>query len=162
MTPEQLTAIKAYIDATPELSAQPLNSDGAFAIAAELNKTAVPDYIVWRTSVMQDEVTAQSGFTWTLVDGLTGGSARIWEWLFDNASRAIDASKVNVRQGIADVWSGTAQKLAVQSAVLAVCKRKATVCEKVLATGTGTTQTPATMGFEGSISYSDVTDARAL
>ena len=34
--------------------------------------------------------------------------------------------------------------------------------EKVLATGTGTTQTPATMGFEGSISYSDVTDARAL
>ncbi len=160
LTPQQLAAIKTYIDATPELAAQPLNSDGAFAIAAALNLPASPEFVVWRTSVAQDEIT-QNGFTWTLVDALSVGSARIWEWLFDNSIRTINPSKVNVRQGIADVWSGTAAKLAVQAAVLGHCKRPATVAEKVLATGAGTTVTPATMSFEGAVSYQDVEQARA-
>ena len=34
LTPAQQATLRAYIDATPELAAQPLNSDGAFAIAA--------------------------------------------------------------------------------------------------------------------------------
>lgn len=159
LTTQQLQAIKTYIDSVPELAAQPLNSDGAFAIAAELNKVASPAFIVWRTSVMQDEIT-QNGFTWTLVDGLSVGTARIWEWLFDNSTRSINPSKVNVRQGIADVWSGTAGKLAVQAAVLGHCKRSATVVEKLLATGAGSDATPATMSFEGSISYQEVEQAR--
>jgi hypothetical protein len=36
LTTAQLQAIKAAIDADPVLSAQPLNSDGAFFIAAEI------------------------------------------------------------------------------------------------------------------------------
>jgi hypothetical protein len=160
LTAPQLQAIKTYIDATPELAAQPLNSDGAFAIAAALNLAASPAFIVWRSKVARDEIT-QNGFTWTLVDALNVGSARIWDWMFDNETKSINPSKVNVRQGIADVWSGTAGKLAVQAAVLVHCKRSATVAEKLLATGTGTDVTPATMNFEGSLSYQDVSDARA-
>lgn len=160
LTPQQLQAVKAYIDATPELAAKPLNSDGAFDIAAAMNQTAVPDFVVWRTSVAQDEIT-QNGFTWTLVDALSVGSARIWTWLFDNTNRTINPSKPNVRQGIADVWSGTGGKLAVQAAVLGHCKRPATVIEKLLSTGTGSDASPATMTFEGSVSYQDIEQARA-
>lgn len=158
---EQLQALKAAILADPALAAQPMNSDGAFAIAAAMNETATPDFIVWRTSVTLEEIT-QNGFTWTLVDALSVGTARIWEWLFDNPARAINPSKPNVRQGIADVWSGTAGKQAVQTAVLGHCKRKATRIEKLLASGTGSDATPATMEFEGPVSYQDVQDARAL
>jgi hypothetical protein len=155
----QLQAIKTAIDADPVLSVQPLNSDGAFFIAAELNKEVSPAFVVWRTSVPLEEITG-NGFTWTLVDALSAGTARIWEWMFDNASRSINPSKANIRQGIADVWSGTAGKLAVQASVLSNCKRNATRAEKILATGTGTTESPAVMGFEGALSYQDVEQAR--
>lgn len=161
LTTAQLQAIKALIDADPALAAQPNNSDGAFAITEALNQIAVPDFIVWRTNVPLDEIT-QNGFTWTLVDALSVGTARIWEWMFDNPTRSINPSKPNVRQGIADVWSGTTGKLAVQTAVLGHCKRQATRAEKALATGTGSDATPATMDFEGALSYQDVQEARNL
>ena len=64
----------------------------------------------------------QNGFDWVEVDNLTVGKARIWEWLFDNATTTINPSKANVRAGIAECWKGTAAKLAVQAAVLAHCK----------------------------------------
>jgi len=159
LTEAQKQAVKAEILADPALAAQPMNSDGAFAIADALNQIAAPDFIVWRTSVALEEIT-QNGFTWTLVDALSVGTARIWEWMFDNPNRTINPSKPNVRQGIADVWSGTAAKLAVQTAVLGHCKRRATRVEKLLASGTGSDATPATMGFEGPIGYQDVQDAR--
>ena len=107
LTEAQKQAVKAEILADPALAAQPMNSDGAFAIADALNQIAAPDFIVWRTSVALEEIT-QNGFTWTLVDALSVGTARIWEWMFDNPNRTINPSKPNVRQGIADVWSGTA------------------------------------------------------
>lgn len=161
LTTAQLQAIKAAIDADPALTAYPNTPDGAFAIAAALNLPASPEFIVWRTSVAQDEI-MQNGFAWVEVDSLTVGKARIWEWLFDNGDAAINPSKVNVRDGIAEVWKGTAAKLAVQAAVFAHCKRPATRLEKLLATGTGTTESPATMGYEGDINYQAVQQARAL
>jgi hypothetical protein len=161
LTTAQLQALKAAIDADPVLSAQPLNSDGAFFIAAALNQEVAPAFVVWRTSVPLEEITS-NGFAWTLVDALSAGSARIWEWMFDNSSRSINPSKANIRQGIADVWSGTAGKLAVQASVLGHCKRNATRAEKILATGTGTTESPAAMGFEGALSYQEIETARNL
>ena len=157
----QKQAIKAYIDATPELASQPMTPDGAFAIAEALNAIAAPQFVVWRTNVSLDEIKKSPNFAWTLVDALTVGAARIWDWMFDNASRSIDASQANIRQGVSDVWTGTAAKLVVRDAVLAVCKRDATVAEKLLASGTGTSVSPATMSHEGSLSYNDVQEARA-
>lgn len=160
LTTAQLQLIKAAILADPALDAQPNNSDGAFAIAAALNQVAVPDYIVWRSSVTQDEIT-QNGFTWTEVDNLTVGKARIWEWLFANSAGAFNPSKANVRAGIIECWSGTAGKLAVQASVFVHCKRAATRAEKALATGAGTTLAPSNMSYEGDLSYQDVEQARA-
>lgn len=161
MTPEQLAAVKAYILADQVLSTKPNNSDGAFDIARELNKLAVPDYYVWRTSVNQDEIT-QNGFDWVRVDNLSIGKARIWDWLFKNSTNSINPSKTNVRAGIDECWKGTAADLAVRATVYLHCYRPATVVEKLLASGLGTTASPSTMGYEGSISYMDVEAARAL
>ena len=157
----QLTALRAYIDADQVLSAVPNTHDGAYAIAEALNLPADPEVIVWRSSVTQDEI-MQNGFDWTRVDNLNNGAARVWEWMFNNAQRSINPSKLNVRAGIGAVWKGTAADLAVRAAVYVHCKRAASRLEALFATGTGTDASPSTMAVEGSIGYLDVYNARRL
>ena len=161
MTPSQLTALKAAILADPTLSALPANSDGAFEIARLLNLNATPDFFVWRTNVPINEIMS-NGFDWTRVDNLTIGKARIWEWMV--ALGNINPSEPNVRAGVLAVFT-TAGDLANRVAVFGHSQRLATRAEKLLATGTGTTTTdqgvgPATMGYEGFLSYQDVEAAR--
>ena len=121
------------------------------ALAAYFNADT-STFIVWRTSVTKEELTANDAFAWDRVDNLSVGKARIWDAMFDNSSRSINPSKANVRAGIAAAWVGTAADLAVRAAVLAQCQRSATRAEKILATGTGTAATPALLTFEGAIS----------
>ena len=155
LTTEQQATLKAFVEADPTLSLIPKTYDGAYAIADLLQGVASPDFIVWRTSVTDDEI-MQNGFDWLRVDNLSVGKARIWEWLFDNNAGAINPSKVNVRAGIDECWKGTAADLAVRAAVYIHCKRKANLLEKLFATGTGSDASPATMAIEGSISYNEV------
>lgn len=109
LTPAQRTALKAFIDNDPELAAYPMNQDGYLDLANRLNQEATPaTFYVWRSSVPIDEI-MRNGMDWTLVDGLTVGKARIWEWL--GRLGAIDASKVNVRAGIDEAWKGTGAAL---------------------------------------------------
>lgn len=157
MTPLQLAAIKADILASPDLNAQPNNSDGAYEIARLYNLPAEQTFIVWRTDVSIDEI-MRNGMDWARVDNLTVGKARIWEWLGRLGS--FDASKVNVRAGIDATWIGTAADLAVRAQVYTHCKRQATRLEKLLATGTGTDASPATMTFEGVVPYQEIEAAR--
>lgn len=158
LTPSQTTTVKAAILADPVLA--PLTSGPGTdysAIADALNADASPDYIVWRTSVTRDEIQKDDNFNWAQVDNLTNGSKyRIWEWMFDNANKSIDPSKANVRSGIDATWVGTAQLLAVRTAVYVHCKRKARRIEKILASGTGTDANPSTLGYEGTISISEI------
>lgn len=159
LTPAQKTALAAHIAASPDLNSIPNSWDGAYAIAEMLQLPASPAFIVWKTAVSQDEV-MQNGFDWVLVDNLTVGKARIWEWLFDNEGSTINPSKANVRAGIAECWKGTAPMLAQQAVVLGHCKRAASRLEKLFATGVGSDASPATMTVEGSINYNDVYEAR--
>ncbi len=159
LTQQQLATLKAAILADPVLSAYPMNSDGAYDIAIALNQTAVPPYIVWKTSVSIDEI-MRNGMDWARVDNLSVGKARIWDWLGRLGS--FDASKTNVRAGIDACWVGTAADLAVRAAVYTHCKRSASVVEKLFASGTGTDASPATMGAEGLIGYQQVEAARNL
>lgn len=163
LTSQQKTALKADIDAIPELAALPNNTDGAFAIRAYYLITASPDFFVWRTKVIQDEIML-NGFDWARVDNLSVGTARVWEWMFDNAQKAFDPSKPNIRAGIQAVWKGTAPDLAVQAVVFGHCQRLANRAEKLFASGAGTTVVngvgPATMSFEGALTFTDIIDAR--
>ena len=129
-----------------------------FTLQTVYNTLAIPTYVVWRTSVDQDEI-MQNGFDWVRVDNLSVGKARIWEWLFSNLSRAINPSKPNVRLGIDEAWKGTAADLLVREAVYVHCKRDATVLEKLFATGAGTTLSPSNMTVEGNAHYEDVKTA---
>lgn len=155
LTPEQNLIVKNYVLADPALSQLPPSADSAFAIAAALSVTASPAFIVWKSSVTQDEI-MQNGMDWTRVDNLSVGKARIWDWMFNNAQGTCNPSKANVRAGINATWVGTAADLAVRASVYTHCKRSATILEKLLATGTGSDATPATMDYEGGLLYNEV------
>jgi hypothetical protein len=160
LTAEQLLLVKNAILADNALNAQPQTPDGAYAIADALNQDASPAFIVWKTRVSKDEI-MQNGFDWVQVDNLTVGKARIWDWLFDNTTNSCNPSKINVRAGVDECWKGTAAMLAVRTAVYIHFKRSATRAEQILATGTGTDAVPATMTYEGRVTYQDILQARA-
>ncbi len=157
LTSGQKATLKTFITNTPAYNSIPNTLDGAWQLAGLLNTTASPDYVVWKSSVSTDEV-MKNGMDWTRVDNLSVGKARIWEWM--TLPGNFNPSKVNVRAGINATWVGTAADLAVRAAVYVHCKRLATVAEQLFATGSGTDDTPSTMGFEGQISPQEVYDAR--
>lgn len=161
MTPAQLATLKAFIEADNALNSQPMSNAGAAVIADVMNAPADPAYIVWRTKVTKDEIML-NGFDWTRLDNLSVGKYRVWAEMFDNAGKAINPAKANVRAGIEAVWVGTAPDLAVRAAVYVHCKRSATVAEKLFATGSGTTNDPSLMAVEGALSVDDIVQAREL
>lgn len=158
LTTQQKATLKAAILANPSWSAQPNTNAGNFIIASDLNAVAVPDYVVWRTSVSLEEI-MRNGMDWSRVDNLSVGKARIWDWM--GRLGVIDPSQSNIRAGIDATWVGTAADLAVRALVYVQCKRKATVVEKLLATGTGTDASPSVMGYEGVITPDQIEQARA-
>ena len=152
LTPAQRPTLLAAVKADPTAAAARVAGD-TFALRAWLNAESA--FIIWRTSVTQDEI-MQNGFDWTRVDNLSVGKARVWEWLFSNQNRAFNPSKANVRAGIDQTWVGTAADLAVRAAVYVHCKRPATQVQKVFAAGTGTDLSPGTLVFEGVVDEVDV------
>jgi hypothetical protein len=152
--PTLLAILKADILADPAFVGQ-----FAEQIAAAYNQPAAPEWIVWKTSVDVDEI-MRNGMDWTQVDNLTVGKARIWDWMTRLGS--FNASKTNIRAGIDAAWVGTAAMLAVRAIIYTHCKRAATRGEKLLSTGTGSTASPATMRFEGVMTYQDVEAAQNL
>lgn len=157
MTPEQLTILKNYITANPVLNAYPMDGDGLNAVADALNAASNPAFYVWKSSVSVDEI-MRGNLDWSQVDNLSVGKARIWDWMTRLGS--FNPSKQNIRAGIDAAWVGTAAMLAVRATIYALCNRPATVAEKLLATGTGTTTDPALLGLEGKITANDVDAAR--
>ena len=107
-----------------------------------------------------------NGFDWTLVDNLTAGKARIWEWMTQLG--VINPSQANVRAGIIASISGTGAAFpTMRTAIFGHCQRLATRFEKLLATGSGTQSTDQGVGpgiatVPGPLSWNDVLTARAL
>ena len=163
LTTAQLQTIKADILASGDLNAFPNTSDGNFAIAALYNLNASPDFWVWRTRVGQLEIvtaTSVDNTNWSWPDFIarSQGERDGWREMFADGG-TVNASLTNVRQGFADIFSGPSGANQ-RTHLLAVGRRKASRIEKLLATGTGSTATPATMGSEGPMSGNDVLNAR--
>jgi hypothetical protein len=166
LTPAQLTTLKADINADPVLSTFPNNDDSNFAIADAYNLVASPDFWVWRSKVTKSELVTSIGpdgttFNWTGNGFITrsAGEQTAWQELF-NGTQSVNASLTNVRQAFADIFSGTGNAAANRTHLLAVARRKATRAEKLFATGTGSAGSPATLTFEGNLSFQDVSQAR--
>lgn len=113
-----------------------------------LNEASNPSYIVWRTAVDPLEI-MQNGLDWSCVDDLTVGKARIWEWL--TKMPTFNPSKINVRAGIDAAWEGTSADLAVRTNVYSHCKRDTTNAERLTASGTGTSESPGSLTWEGEV-----------
>ena len=163
MTNDDLQKLKTAILAETDAEFVAARDSGNNSqMLAWFNSAATPEFIVWRKQVSREEFEEDDAFNWTVVDNLsTGSKYRIWEWMFGSKGY-INPSKANIRAGIAACWVGHAQLLAVQAMVLAKCKRAATRAEKLFATGTGSTGSPAVMGFEGALSIDDIRAAVAL
>jgi len=158
LTPEQIEILRTDMLTHSALDVARLSGDDV-TLANYYNAEASPAYVVWKTRITQDEI-MQNGFDWTRVDNLSVGKARVWEWMFDNGQKSINAAKANVRAGIDAVWVGTAADLAVRANVYVHCKRKATVFERLFATGAGSDASPSIMTVEGRISYAEISGAR--
>lgn len=156
LTPEQLQTFRAalYAETDPEFVGY-REAGLAQPMTEWYNRPANPPKVVWKTRLELEEITS-NGFDWVRVDNLSVGKARIWEWMFGGEDKSINPSKPNIRAGIAEVWKGTAADLAVQATVLQHCKRGTSRIEALFAVGVGTTESPATMGFEGLLTEMDI------
>jgi len=138
----------------------PQTPDGAFAVAEAYNQEAVPPWIVWRTAVPEadcTDLTSAEGTTWnwSAFIARSQGERDGWARLFSRGE--IDAAKPNVRQAIADIFSGAQNNAPAQRThIAAIGKRRATVAEQLFSTGEGSTAVPATLGAEGDLAYADV------
>lgn len=137
--------------------------------ANNLNAPASPDFWVWRTSVSKDELTNSTSvdgttFSWTGAGFITRsqGERDAWRELFNSQNR-VNPSLDQVRTAMGDIFSGgTAPAPANRTHLLTIARRKATKFEKAVATGTGSTASPAKLTFEGSVTAQDVSEARNL
>ena len=158
LTPAQYATLKAAILADATLNAFPNTGDGNFDMAAQkLNVTATPAFIVWKGNVTVTQ-TGQS-FNGTELAGLTTGNQSRLQTIAQYFTGGYNAGLADVRQMFNDIFSG-AGGANTRTNLLALWKRSALLGEKILATGTGSDATPATMGYEGSISPTDVQVAR--
>lgn len=147
LTSAQKATLKTYINAN--LAAN-VNAKEYAAIANALNAVAVPDFIVWKSALSTAEVNSQ--IVWTEVLALSQ-QARDTFVILMNAN-AINPSDANIRTAFSAIFgAGT-----TLTQLTALAKRQATLAEKQLATGTGSTGSPATLGAEGSVSAQDVID----
>ncbi len=153
MTDAQLQTLAADIRASndPEVvAALSIRNDAALTTLYR-QPTA---FVVWRTSIPSAEY--REAITWTEVDGLTNGRARIWEWMTENGTRHLDASKPGIRQGLADAF---AANTTTRANLLAVAKRQASRAEALFVSGAGTSGSPGLLGWEGPLQIGDVSDA---
>lgn len=161
----QLLILKADIAADPVLSILPLTNAAGDQIMGLYNADASPDYWVWKPVLTEHEITDQvsvegTTWSWTAYIGRSVGERDAWVRMF-NGTFSINPSLPQVRQAIADIFSG-AGGAAQRTHLLAMGRRKATRAEKLFATGLGTVAAPSVMSFTGQLSNDDVTTAREM
>ena len=153
LTTEQKATLKTAIQGTPALNQLYVDGDLG-GLANALNAAASPAYIVWRTDVTADE----TGNAWsgTDIDGMSALNMQRLQLLLASSPQGVfDMSRPDRRAGFENPF-GTNQNNASRVAMRAVWKRSASVLEKLFATGSGTDNTPSTMGVVGSIGWMDL------
>jgi len=159
LSPAQSAALKAAILADPVLAAQPMNADGAYAIAVEMNKTAIPAFTVWRSRVPFDEIADNTSVA--DLGTMTSANVSRYQTVMNISPNGL-VPTTDRRAGFEDIFGGAAGATIRAKIGLAgtVWKRFATRVEKLFATGTGSDAVPATLTFEGVLGYPDVVIAR--
>ena len=157
LTVPQRTALFADIQADVAFAEIPNTPEGSAVIAAAYNLVADPAYIVWRSDVSTSEV--RDVLVWAEYDSLSVSKQNAFEFL--NSNGFVNASRVNVREGIASIFAGPNQAN-TRAALIAIGKRTASRIEKLLATGTGSDASPGTMTAEGVLPWQEVHNSRNM
>jgi hypothetical protein len=157
LTHDQLLALKADILADPVLAAWAATGRMSQEIADAYNLPASPAWYVWRTAVTNVEWRAAiiGGGGAGQLDALTASKRGSLLWAVEDT---LDPSSPNVRAALDD-FCGSQNTL--KAAIQAAEKRTANRAEKLFSTGAGSQATPATMGWEGTLTYQDVEAALA-
>lgn len=159
LTPSQLVTLAAHIRANTApavVSALAAGADNELARLYSL--PASPAYVVWRRSVS----TAEVGVTvnYIAVEAMTDANrARITTFYAMNPGQFEPRS--DVRTFWANTFSGAlgGQGQATRDALDALWRRNALLVETVFATGSGTTASPSTLGYEGSVTPDQISAA---
>lgn len=151
LTPAQQTTLVAHIRANTDpavIDALDIRND---VLLAELYNAA-STFVVWRSSLSPEQARAAitGGDGLAQLDNLTAGKRDSLFWTFDGETFPANAEQ---RAAIVNLC-GTQNTL--KAAILAAQKRAATKAEQVFATGTGSDASPGTLGWEGTLSYTDV------
>lgn len=164
LTPAQKVTIKAAIQAAPAVNAFYVNGD-LEGLAGALNAEASPAFWAWRSDLTRADIYnkqndlqvsgAQTGFwQWDIYKAQSVPEQNAWVQMF--MGDVANMSQQNLRDGVGKIFTGSAAANAQRDHVLAIGRRKATFAEQALATGTGSTASPATMTFEGAVSTGDL------
>ena len=148
----QAQSLKSLAQADATANSYILNGNDT-ALAEWFNTPTA--YVVWRTSMTPDQSRAAIVEGAIQLDNLTAGKRDSLLYLVQGS---LDVSQAGVRQALDDLC-GTQNTL--KAALQAAMKRVATRAEAALASGTGTSQSPGAMDWEGYVSYSDLTLIRA-
>ena len=158
LTSQQRVTLKTDIQASSDTNSMYVdgNLDG---LAALYNAPASPTFWVWRTFVPDQEIyesTTADGtvWSWSLYITRSQGERDAWRQMV-NMAGGFNASLANARAGIADIFSG-GPAAPQRTHLLTIGRRPATRLEKLFATGTGSTASPAAMNVEGALSTADL------
>lgn len=162
LTSAQLATIKADILANEDLNIQPGPDvpDLTAEIARRYNAQASPDYWVYKLSVTLKEI--GDNIVATEIAGMAALNMQRLQVMAEystNGEAAINPSLSDRRAFFDAVFSGAGGQL-TRPKLAILWRRSASRIEKLLATGIGTTGSPATMGSEGPITPEDVARAR--
>ena len=158
LTPSQLAQPKADILADPVLAAWAATGAMAQEIADAYNLAASPAWYVWRSAVTAEEWAHAiiGGGGAGQLDALTASKRDSLLWACD---RTLNPSAPAVRAALDD-FCGSQNTL--KATIQAAQKRTASRAEKLFSAGTGTSVSPATMGWEGTLTYQDVVPVSAV
>ena len=186
LSPAQLAALTADLAAntatvlingvaTP-INAVPHGAQNAQTVADWYNQTASPDYWIWRGAVSQLEIVSNKTpapdntvWSWPAYIARTQGERDGWREMFADTGY-IDFYRDNVRQGLADIFSGTANNAGAQRAhLLRIGRTQATYAQKLFAVAVtvngngntiadprGGTTNPDAPGYFAPLAFNDV------
>lgn len=165
MTPEQITTLSTALLSTQDAELQAaVVARNDSEVARLLNLPAVPAFTVYKSALSRHDIltgTSSTGttFSWTAGAYITRsqGERDAFREIF-NSTGTVNPALPSIRAAFADIFSG-AGGVGNRAHITAMSKRTVTACERVFATGAGSDADPGLLGFEGSVSVSDVSAA---
>ena len=169
LTAAQLATFRTALLAETDPELVTYRTNGQTGLIAEwYSKPASTDFVVMRSSVSRHEIIAETSpegtvFSWAGAGYITRsqGERDAFREMF-NSTGTVDPRKPSIQAAFQDIFSGTGNAALNRAHIIAMSKRKASRIEKVFATGAGTTASPGTLVFEGTIADRDVDAAIAL